>query len=185
MLKLTRLTDYGVLLMSHIARLPDGVLANARDVAEGTRLPLPTVNKLLKELTRKGLLASRRGVHGGYTLSRSAHAITVADLILALEGPIALTTCAGAPVEHEPCELECICTTRTNWHVLNERVRHALESVTLHDMAFPVAGGGGHALPNEVSAAKARRAAAGAAGARAKSSAALGVVTGGATVGLA
>ena len=92
MIRLGRLTDYGIVLMSHLAATDDGP-HNARDLAAQTQLPLPAVSKLLKLLARAGLLTSSRGAKGGYALARPASEITVPQMIEALEGPIALTDC--------------------------------------------------------------------------------------------
>ena len=106
MIRLSRLADYGIVVMTHMARHPDRQHA-APEIAAQTQLPLPTASKILKGLVRAGLLISHRGVKGGYGLARSATAISVADVIVALEGPIALTAC----VEHGPgdCDIEALC----------------------------------------------------------------------------
>ena len=94
------------------------------------------VGKILKALVRGGILASRRGATGGYALARPAHDITLADILVALEGPIAVTAC----MEHGSdggCSLELTCPSRSHWHRINEAVRHAIEGVTLDDLAHP------------------------------------------------
>ena len=85
-------------------------------------------SKILKGLARAGLLVSHRGAKGGYGLARPAHAISVADIIVALEGPIALTAC----IEHGPgeCEIEALCPARANWQRINDAIREALEGIT-------------------------------------------------------
>ena len=99
MLRISRLTDYATVIL---ARLAGGSLASAADIAERTRIGLPTVSKLLKELQHAGLVTSVRGAHGGYQLARPAGAISAADIIDAVEGPVALTECAGGsrPLRH-------------------------------------------------------------------------------------
>ena len=92
--------------------------------------------KLLKQLTSTGLVASRRGAGGGYALGRPATEITVASIIDALEGPIALAACVDGSVEQ--CEVEGICPMRGNWNPVNQVIRRALEEVSLHEMAAPV-----------------------------------------------
>jgi FeS assembly SUF system regulator len=132
MIRISRLTDYGIVLMSYLAAHPDR-LHNATEVAIGARLPAPTVSKLLRLLAREGLLASHRGVKGGYGLARRAEDISLADVIRALEGPIALTTCnTSLPGE---CEHEPQCPVRGHWHRINQAVRQALEGVRLAEIA--------------------------------------------------
>src|SRR5688572_33459183 len=94
MIRIAKLTDYGIVLMSHLARAP-GRRVNARDLSVEAHLPQPTVSQLLKTLSRGGLLVSQLGVKGGYDLARPASEITVADIITALEGPVALTECTS------------------------------------------------------------------------------------------
>src|SRR5260370_16404100 len=95
MLRLAKLTDYGLVLMTCMARKHHHAVDTARGLALGSKLPLSTVSKLLKMLLQGGLLISRRGINGGYVLARHAAAISVAEIIVALEGPIALTECSG------------------------------------------------------------------------------------------
>ena len=134
-IRLSRLADYGIVVMTHMARHPDRQHA-APEIAAQTRLPLPTASKILKSLVRAGLLMSHRGVKGGYGLARSATAISVADVIVALEGPIALTAC----VEHGTgdCDLEALCPARANWQRINDAVRGALEHISIEEMAQPL-----------------------------------------------
>ena len=113
MFRLTKLTDYGIVLLTHFAQHPGREAQNARELAAETRLPLPTVGKLLKELTQHGLLVSHRGTHGGYALARGADRISVAEVISALEGPIAITECNNQ-VDPGLCEHETCCPVRTN-----------------------------------------------------------------------
>jgi FeS assembly SUF system regulator len=134
MIKLSRLADYGVVLMTQLARDP-GALKTAPDMALVTGLPVPTVAKILKVLTQEGLLSSHRGIKGGYALARSTADITIAEIIGALDGPIALTECTGD--DGTNCEIELLCPTRVNWRRINEVVMHALNDVSLADMALP------------------------------------------------
>jgi FeS assembly SUF system regulator len=136
MLKLGKLTDYGTVVMTALAAAP-GALRNAQDLAAQTHLRAPTVSKLLKQLAHGGLVESVRGVHGGYRLARAPEAITVADVVAALEGPIALTQCA---VHNGGCSIEPHCGVRGNWRLINTAIRQALESVTLAQMAAPLRG---------------------------------------------
>ena len=135
MLRITRQTDYGVILLAHLAERP-GRVYNAPELAAETGLPVPMAGKVLKTLARAGLLASQRGAHGGYTLARAPEAISVAEVIAALEGPIALTDCiAQGPGE---CGQEAGCRTRVNWHHINAAVHTALARISLAEMARPV-----------------------------------------------
>lgn len=132
MIRLSRLADYAVLLMSRVATTPDAV-HNAIDIAEATGLPTPTVSKLLAILAREGLLKSVRGAKGGYGLAQPARDITVAHIIAAIDGPIAITHC----IEHGPgsCDVETLCPSRVGWHAINRAVRQALEGVSLAEIS--------------------------------------------------
>jgi FeS assembly SUF system regulator len=134
MIRLSRLADYGVVLTSFLARNPSGWLT-AGELANGTALPAPTVSKVLKLLAQEGILESHRGTKGGYALSRPARDISVADIVKAVDGPIALTECMGAPAGG--CEIETLCPTRVNWRTINDAITVALQSVTIADMASP------------------------------------------------
>jgi FeS assembly SUF system regulator len=135
MIRISRLTDYGIVLMSHMAAHPDET-HNAAEIALAARLPMPTVSKLLRQLAHEGLLTSQRGVKGGYSLARRPEEISVATIIRVLEGPIALTACVtDLPGE---CEHESQCPVRGHWHRINLAVREALDGITLSDMATPL-----------------------------------------------
>ena len=135
MLRVTKLADYGIVMMTHFAR-HTGSTYNARDIAQEVRLPLPVVSKVLKLLAREGLLSSQRGIKGGYGLARTPRDITVADIIRALEGPIALTECSDQL--HGGCDLERGCPVKTNWHLINRAIHEALEKITLAEMTHPL-----------------------------------------------
>lgn len=139
-IRLSRLADYGVVLMTQLARDRahdrEG-LRNTGELAAATGLPQPTVGKLLKLLAHNGLLESHRGIKGGYALARSPGEISMADIIFALDGPIALTECIGD--DGSLCEIEALCPTRTNWMRINGAITDALSGVTLEEMAFPTA----------------------------------------------
>ena len=147
MLRITRQTDYGIVLMTlfiegHAAEGNGGAagdgsdakVMSARDMAAETKLPLPTVSKILKALTRADVLTSTRGVKGGYSLARGATDITVANIIEALEGPIAITDCAVPELERE-CMIKSSCPCESNWARINDAVRNALSAVRLSDMS--------------------------------------------------
>jgi FeS assembly SUF system regulator len=137
MIRMTRLTDYGILLLTLFARDPRRPMRSARDLAEESRLPRPTVSKILKVLARHGLLEAHRGVKGGFTLARRPEEVTVADVVSALEGPIGVTECTA---HAGSCGLERICVVRSNWRTINRAVIEALRKVTLAEMARPSAG---------------------------------------------
>jgi FeS assembly SUF system regulator len=141
MIRISRLTDYGIVLMSHMAAHPDET-HNAAEIALAARLPVPTVSKLLRQLAHEGLLTSHRGVKGGYSLARRPEEISVASIIRVLEGPIALTACVtDLPGE---CEHESQCPVRGHWSRINHAVREALDGISLSDMASPMPA---HMLP--------------------------------------
>jgi FeS assembly SUF system regulator len=134
-IRLSKLADYGIVIMTHMASGP-ARHQTAPEIAAQAHLPLPTASKILKGLAHAGLLVSHRGAKGGYGLARPAREISVADVIVALEGPIALTAC----IEHGPgeCDIEALCPARANWQRINRAIREALESITLMEMAQAV-----------------------------------------------
>ena len=134
MIRMSKLTDYGIVLMVNMVR--SGKARTARQLAAESNLPLPTVAKVLKVLSRQGFLESTRGVHGGYSLGRQADEISVISLIEALEGPIALTECSAAPNEGG-CSHEETCPVRAPWVQINRAVSDALAQICLADMAAP------------------------------------------------
>jgi FeS assembly SUF system regulator len=136
MIRLGKLTDYGLVLMTYIARDHDQSPHTARDLAVESRLPLPTVSKLLKELLQGGLLVSYRGIKGGYGLARKPREISVAEVISVLEGPIALTECSTDV--SGLCDLEPCCPIRNNQRIISQAVRGALGSVMLSDLIQPL-----------------------------------------------
>lgn len=135
MLRISKLTDYAIIVLGHMAKNAEQTYA-AADLAEAAGVAMPTASKVLKALTRAGILTSTRGVRGGYQLARAPENTSVASIIYALEGPIALTECG---LEHEVCQQASSCQIRGNWTVINRAIRAALESVTLSDMAAPTA----------------------------------------------
>lgn len=131
MFRLNRLTDYAVVVMSQMSA-SGNALRSAQQIARDTGVPLPTVAKVLNALTRERLVESHRGAAGGYTLSRPADAITVAEIIQALEGPIALTACVDAA--SGGCEVEALCPMRGTWDKVNHAIHQALSQVSLRDL---------------------------------------------------
>lgn len=137
-MRLSSLADYAVVMMSAAARHCGGAARlNATLLAEETGVPLPTVQKLVSRLSAAGLIESSRGTGGGFRLSRPPSAINLAEIIEAIEGPIALTSC----VEHgaRDCKAEETCRVRPHWNVVNGAVRGALAGVSLASLAtsFP------------------------------------------------
>ena len=136
MVRLGKLTDYGLVLMTCMAR-PDGSpMRTARDLARESKLPLSTVSKLLKELLQSGLLLSHRGTKGGYMLAKNPDSISVVDVIAAIEGPMALTECSTDV--SGLCNLELSCPIKSNQRVINQAVRGVLEKITLSDLVQPL-----------------------------------------------
>ncbi len=132
MLRVSKLTDYATVVMTCLAA-GDGVMS-AQALAERARLEVPTVSKLLKQLAQAGLVASTRGINGGYQLARTPERITIADVVTAMEGPIGMTECSAHAglCGHEPR-----CGVRVNWQRINHAIAGALASVTLADMLHP------------------------------------------------
>jgi FeS assembly SUF system regulator len=151
LLRMSRITDYGIVLLTQLASSAGDEVHNARELAARTGLPLPVVSKILKALTREGFLHSQRGARGGYALARPATEISVAAVIDALEGPIALTDCGTHP---GACERESRCAVRAPWQQINRAVRRTLEGVRLSQLMPPSSllpnppfGGGTDAAP--------------------------------------
>jgi FeS assembly SUF system regulator len=136
MLRISRLADYGVVLTTHLATLPEGERRSVRELSGETGVPQPTVSKVLKLLGRRDLVTATRGAAGGYRLASAAADISVADIIAALEGPIGITEC-GVKEDHEDCSLADHCTVRGNWRLINGAILTALESISLAQMAGP------------------------------------------------
>ncbi len=134
MLRLSKMNDYAVVVLGHMATRR-GSLVTASEVAETTGLPATTVSQVLKKLANARLVASQRGAHGGYVLERQPADISVAQLVEALEGPVALTACVDGA--EGCCGVEAICPMRGSWDRVNAAIRSALESVTLADMLTP------------------------------------------------
>lgn len=136
MIRLTRLADYAVVLMSHIANNPQE-LHNTSDLSEATQVPLPTVGKILGLMRRAGYLNSHRGLNGGFKLAGPPERISVADIISVVDGPIAITECTDdAPGE---CDFESFCTMRGHLRRINSAIKRALDDISLAEIAAPQA----------------------------------------------
>jgi len=136
MIRLGKLTDYGLVLMTYMANNQERSVRTARDLAVESRLPRPTVSKLLQELLQGGLLVSQLGIKGGYSLARTPREISVAEIIAVLEGPIALTECSTDV--SGLCDLEPCCPIKNNQRIISQAVRGALENVMLSDLIQPL-----------------------------------------------
>lgn len=133
MLRLSKLTDYATVILSYMAK-DFAQLFSAIGIAEATGIALPTVSKILKILVNAKVVVSMRGIKGGYALARPPEKISIAEVISALEGPIALTECS---VTHEGCEQAIGCGIQGNWRLISQVIRNALETITLADMIKP------------------------------------------------
>jgi FeS assembly SUF system regulator len=132
MIKLGKLTDYAVAVMVQLSREGIGASRSAHQLADRTSIPEPTVAKVLKKLARKKLVESVRGAAGGYRLAGPAEEMSVCDIIEALDGPIAIVSCAGA---NDSCRAEPKCPAKGKWTPVNQAIRAALQAVRLSDMA--------------------------------------------------
>ena len=130
MLRIGKLTDYGTVLLAHLAENQVAV-CSAADVAQATGIAVPTVSKLLKSLARAELVTSTRGANGGYRLARPPQQISAADVIDALEGPVSITECSSSDSD---CEHEGVCSVGGAWQRINVAIRRALQDVTLNDL---------------------------------------------------
>ncbi len=132
-MRLSSMADYAVVTMTAAARHCGGARVSAAQLADETGLPAPTVQKLVSRLTAAGLLRSSRGAGGGLKLARPAAAITLADIVEAVEGPIALTTCVDQ--ERDTCSLDACCSVKPHWPVVNAAMRGALAGVSLTQLS--------------------------------------------------
>ncbi|MCH7853430.1 MAG: SUF system Fe-S cluster assembly regulator [Proteobacteria bacterium] len=130
MLRMSRLTDYGTVVLAHLASHQDSI-ASAADVAAATGLGVPTVSKIFKTLGKAGLVTSTRGSHGGYRLARSPRDISAADVISALEGPVSITDCSASD---RHCDFEAHCHVGSAWQRINIAIRRALADISLLDL---------------------------------------------------
>jgi FeS assembly SUF system regulator len=136
MLRLSRMTDYAVVVITQLARTP-GAVVTANELAEQVGLPVPTTAKVLKQLARHKLVSSQRGVAGGYAASRGLADITLTEVITAIDGPVALTACVDGVVGQ--CAVEEQCPVRGRWDRVNLAIKAALDEISLADMAAPQA----------------------------------------------
>lgn len=134
-MKFSKLTDYAVLVLS---ALDEGgeQSASASALAKDTGVPEPTVSKVLKLLSRHGLVQAQRGVNGGYVLTRSLSDISVLDALIAVEGPLTMTECLSGDGESS-CSLEAFCALNGRWTIVNKAVENTLNNISLAQMAYP------------------------------------------------
>jgi FeS assembly SUF system regulator len=129
-LRISKLTDYGTVVLAHLAGT-SGAVCSAAEVSDTTGIAVPTVRKLLKSLARAGLVTSTRGTNGGYQLARPAHEISAASVIDALDGPVSITECSATDSH---CDYESVCNVGNAWQRINVAIRRALEDINLTDL---------------------------------------------------
>jgi FeS assembly SUF system regulator len=139
-MRLSHLADYAVVLMTAAARRPAAARLSATELAGETGVPLPTAQKLMGQLAGAGLMSSVRGAGGGFALARPAQAISLADIIEAIEGPIAMTQCSGSE-EASDCALDAHCRVKGHMGVVSSAVRGALGAVNLEQLCAPAKAG--------------------------------------------
>ena len=133
-MRLSHLADYAVVLMTAAARRPAGARLSATELAGDTGVPLPTAQKLMGQLATCGLLTSARGASGGFALARPSQDISIADIVEAVEGPIAMTVCSGSEGASD-CALDAHCRVKPHMGVVGNAVRGALGAVSLTELA--------------------------------------------------
>ena len=139
-MRLTHLADYAVVIMTAAARREAGARLSASELAQETGVPLPTTQKLMGRLAAEGLLTSARGICGGFALARPAAKITLADIVEAVEGPIAMTVCAEGRTD---CALDAHCHVKPHMGVIGDAIRGALGAVSLQALSAPRSAGEG------------------------------------------
>jgi FeS assembly SUF system regulator len=131
-MRLTHLADYAVVMMTAAARRPAAARLSATELSDETGVPLPTAQKLMQRLAAHGLLVGQRGAGGGYALARAVDAITLADIVEAVEGPIAMTVCSEG---RSDCALDAHCRIKPHMGIVGDAVRGALGAVSLQELA--------------------------------------------------
>jgi Rrf2 family protein len=133
MLRLSKKADYALMAMRHLALRSDAGSSSAREIAEQYDIPVELLAKVLQRLARRGLLTSHQGTRGGYILSRPASQISVADVIQAIDGPVAFTACT---TEHDSCDQYGKCNVRDPLWRIKDRILHALAVFTISELAL-------------------------------------------------
>ena len=139
-MRLTHLADYAVVMMTAAARRGEGERLSAAELAGETGVPLPTAQKLMGRLASAGLLISARGSGGGFRLARDAGGISLADIVEAVEGPIAMTVCSGQEGPSD-CALDAHCRVKPHMGVVGNAVRGALGAGSLQHLCSPAQAG--------------------------------------------
>ena len=134
MLKISKLADYAMVIMGHLAQYY-GVKQSASQIAAANQLGLPTVTKVLKLLNDAGLLQAERGTHGGYQLASAAEDINIVAIVSAVDGSAAITECCKPEIK---CDRSADCGMRPNWQIINQRVQTVLANISLADMLQPL-----------------------------------------------
>jgi FeS assembly SUF system regulator len=146
MIKLGKLTDYAIVVLTQLSKEGEGVARSAPQISSQTGIPEPTVAKVLKTLARGKLVESSRGASGGYRLMKRAADLSLCEIIEAVEGPIAIASCVTNADEH--CGVQSRCPSRGKWDPVNRAIRSALAELTLADMAAPACGTGTRPVVN-------------------------------------
>ena len=133
MLRITKMTDYAVLILANLA-LHDNKLLTAKEIASETHISLPSTQKILKKLNRKNLVISKQGASGGYSLDPQTKKLSVATLLEKLDGDLSITQCSS---NDDQCEVEDFCNIGNAWQMINQRVQWALNDITLGDLIHP------------------------------------------------
>lgn len=133
MFRISKMTDYATVIMACLARQPEKTMT-AKQVTAQTHIGMPTVSKLLKQLSRQGLLTSQQGATGGYHLAKAPNIISLADILHALEGKFAMTSCTHQPGQ---CQVEDVCNLRDSWQTISEVIHDSLTRITLAEMVKP------------------------------------------------
>ena len=133
MLRITKMTDYAVLILANLV-LHDNKLLTAKEIASETHISLPTTQKILKKLNRKNLVISKQGASGGYSLDPETKKLSVATLLEKLDGDLSITQCSSTD---DQCEVEDFCNIGNAWQMINQRVQWALNDITLGDLIHP------------------------------------------------
>ncbi len=135
MISITKHTDYAIVILAHFSKNPSH-LVSAKGLSTSLKLPYPTVSKLLKILAKSGLLESTQGAQGGYTLRKPSSEISIASVVEAVEGPIAMTECTMGTVSQ--CQTEDWCSVKPHWALINQVIKKSLEKLPLSALLHPV-----------------------------------------------
>ena len=132
-MKINKLTDYSIVILTNMVIKDENAMHTAKELSEFSGIPLPTVTRILKMLSNEGILESQRGAQGGYTLTKSSTDISVAEVIEAMEGPIALTECVS---DGCGCAFEPSCAVGKPWQKINKAVNNVLQNINLSEMSI-------------------------------------------------